>query len=185
MSFNSQRTSHFLPLLAWHGMYNACFGKYSSYHKGTLNCISSFFCTLTYAIIYVLIHHIICWLYLYFLDILYLCKYSCTNILHRRSLCTFYWVRVCLCILIAYSMHHIKPNITYFFSQYLVYLITFGYDIRVLLLLNKYFNYLNMYKSIGFLKCSLVGFTPWQRIQQAVMNHYHPSSPGAGYTVLN
>ena len=47
-------------------------------------------CILTYAIIYVLIHHIIFWLYLYFLNILYFFKYSCTNIFHRRSLCTFY-----------------------------------------------------------------------------------------------
>ena len=29
------------------------------------------------------------WLYLYFLNILYFFKYSCTNIFHRRSLCTF------------------------------------------------------------------------------------------------
>ena len=49
------------------------------------------FCILTYAIIYVLIHHIIFWLYLYFLNILYFFKYSCTNIFHRRSLCTFYY----------------------------------------------------------------------------------------------
>ena len=49
-----------------------------------------FFCILTYAIIYVLIHHIIFWLYLYFLNILYFFKYSCTNIFHRRSLYTFY-----------------------------------------------------------------------------------------------
>ena len=47
-------------------------------------------CVLTYAITYVLIHHIIFWLYLYFLNILYFFKYSCTNIFHRRSLCTFY-----------------------------------------------------------------------------------------------
>ena len=40
--------------------------------------------------LYVLIHHIIFWLYLYFLNILYFFKYSCTNIFHRRSLCTFY-----------------------------------------------------------------------------------------------
>ena len=50
-----------------------------------------FFCILAYAIMYVLIHHIIFWLYLYFLNILYFFKYSCTNILHRRSLCTFYY----------------------------------------------------------------------------------------------
>ena len=49
-----------------------------------------FFCILTYAIIYVLIHHIILGLYFYFLNILYFFKYSCTNIFHRRSLCTFY-----------------------------------------------------------------------------------------------
>ena len=49
-----------------------------------------FFCILAYAIIYVLIHHIIFWLYLYFLNILYFIKYSCTNIFHRRSLCTFW-----------------------------------------------------------------------------------------------
>ena len=30
------------------------------------------------------------WLYLYFLNILFFFKYSCTNIFHRRSLCTFY-----------------------------------------------------------------------------------------------
>ena len=49
-----------------------------------------FFCILAYAIIYVLIHHIIFWLYLYLLNILYFFKYCCTNIFHRRSLCTFY-----------------------------------------------------------------------------------------------
>ena len=48
-----------------------------------------FFCILTYAIIYVLIHNIIFWLHLYFLNILYFFKYSCTNIFHRCSLCTF------------------------------------------------------------------------------------------------
>ena len=32
------------------------------------------------------------WLYLYFLNILYFFKYFCTNIFHRRSLCTFYFV---------------------------------------------------------------------------------------------
>ena len=52
-----------------------------------------FFCILTYAIIYVLIHQIIFWLYLYFLNILYFFKYSCTKIFHRHSLCTFYWER--------------------------------------------------------------------------------------------
>ena len=48
------------------------------------------FFILAYAIMYVLIHHIIFWLYLYFLNILYFFKYSCTKIFHRRSLCTFY-----------------------------------------------------------------------------------------------
>ena len=44
-----------------------------------------------YILTNVLIHHIIFWRYLYFLNILYLFKYSYTNIYHRRSLCTFYW----------------------------------------------------------------------------------------------
>ena len=45
---------------------------------------------LAYAIIYVLIHHIIFWLCLYFLNILYFFKLSCTNNFHKRSLCTFF-----------------------------------------------------------------------------------------------
>ena len=53
----------------------------------------NYFCILTYAIVYVLIHYIIFWLYLYFSNILYFFKYSCSNIFHRRSLCTFY--RIC------------------------------------------------------------------------------------------
>ena len=32
------------------------------------------------------------WLYLYFLNILYFFKYSCTNIFHRRCLCTFHQI---------------------------------------------------------------------------------------------
>ena len=55
-----------------------------------LDSISSFFCISTCAIIYVLIHHIILWLYLYFLNILYFFKYYCTNIFHRHNVCTFY-----------------------------------------------------------------------------------------------
>ena len=54
-----------------------------------------FFCILTYAIIYVFIHHIIFGLYLYFLNILYIFKYPCTNIFHRRSLCTIYSISTC------------------------------------------------------------------------------------------
>ena len=47
------------------------------------------FCILTYAIICLdTSYHF--WLHLYFLNILYFFKYSCTNIFHRRSLCTFY-----------------------------------------------------------------------------------------------
>ena len=56
---------------------------------------------LTYWIVYlhflgILTYAIIClntsyhfWLYLYFSNILYFFKYSCTNIFHRRSRCTF------------------------------------------------------------------------------------------------
>ena len=56
-----------------------------------MDSIYSFFCILTYAIVSVLIHHIIFRLDLYFLSIvLYFFKYPCTNIFHRRSLYTFY-----------------------------------------------------------------------------------------------
>ena len=37
------------------------------------------------------IHNIIYGLDVYFLNIVYFFKYPCTNIFHRRSLCTFYW----------------------------------------------------------------------------------------------
>ena len=61
---------------------------------------------LTYWIVYLIIVHIFFhmqsymswyiisffWLYLYFLIILNFFKYSCTNIFHRRSLCTFYYM---------------------------------------------------------------------------------------------
>ena len=44
-----------------------------------LDSVSSSFCILTYANIYVLIHDTIFWLYLYFLNILYFFTYSWTN----------------------------------------------------------------------------------------------------------
>ena len=53
-----------------------------------LDSISSCFCILTYAILYILIHHIIFWLWFYFWNVLY---FSSTPVFHRRSLCTFYW----------------------------------------------------------------------------------------------
>ena len=49
-----------------------------------------FFCILAHAIIYVLIHHIIFLALSLLLKYYLFFKYSCTNIFHRRSLCTFY-----------------------------------------------------------------------------------------------
>ena len=50
-----------------------------------------FFCTLTCAIVYVLLHHIIFRLYLYLLNhVLTFFKYSCANSFHRRILYTFF-----------------------------------------------------------------------------------------------
>ena len=40
------------------------------------------------------------WFYLYFLNILYFFKYSCTNIFHTHSLCTFYRI----------SQHNFSPQ---------------------------------------------------------------------------
>ena len=79
-----------LPLACWSTFWKSIFKYQLGSRFDILDSISSFFCILTYAIIYVLIHHIIFWLYLYFLNILYFFKYSCTNIFHRRSLCTSY-----------------------------------------------------------------------------------------------
>ena len=61
-------------------------------HPWALACHIFIFCILTYAIVYVLIHHITFRLYFYFLNnVLYFFKYSCTNIFHGRSLYTLYW----------------------------------------------------------------------------------------------
>ena len=78
-----------------------------------------FFCILTYAIIYVLIHHIMFMLYLYFLIILYFFKYFCTNIFHRRSLCTFYYTYIqqayiyaCLpFVILDLGLPHVEKNV--------------------------------------------------------------------------
>ena len=43
------------------------------------------------------------WLYLYFLNILYFFKYSCTNIFHIRSLNTFFWAHKIRSIVIRVS----------------------------------------------------------------------------------
>ena len=75
----------------WSTFWKSSFKHQLGCRSDILDSISSFFCILTYAIKNVLIHHIIFWLYLYLLNILYFVKYSCTNIFHRRSRCTFYW----------------------------------------------------------------------------------------------
>ena len=82
-----------------------CFTLYKYIgNKKKIVLLSSLFCILTYAIIYGLIHHIIFWLYLYFLNIIYFFKYSCTNIFHRRSLCTFYWKQLLEWIMWSHSL---------------------------------------------------------------------------------
>ena len=84
--------NHLLPA-CWSTLWKSIFKHQLGCRFDILNSISYFlFCILTYAIIYVLIHQIIFWLYLNFLNILYLFKFSCTNIFHRRSLCTFYYM---------------------------------------------------------------------------------------------
>ena len=68
----------------------------TSWAVGLTNWIGylHFFCILTFAIIFVLIHHIILTLSLLLIYILYSFKYPCTKIFHRRSLCTFFWLSV-------------------------------------------------------------------------------------------
>ena len=81
-----------LPPAYWSTFWKSIFKQQLGCRFDIMDSISSFLCILTYAIIYVLIHHIIFWLYLYFLNIPYFFKYSCINIPHRRSPCTFYKV---------------------------------------------------------------------------------------------
>ena len=82
-----------LPPACWSTLWKANFKHKLGCRFDILDSISSFFLYFDIAIIYVLIHHILFWLYLYFLNILYFFKYSCINIFHRRSLCTFYSLR--------------------------------------------------------------------------------------------
>ena len=81
-----------LPPACWLTFWKSTFKQQLGCRFDIMDSISSlFFCILTYAIIYVLINHIIFRLYLYYLNIvLYFFKYSCTNIFHRCSLYTFY-----------------------------------------------------------------------------------------------
>ena len=55
-----------LPPACWSTFWKSIFKHQLGCRFEILDSISSFFCILTYAIIYVLIHHIIFWLYLYF-----------------------------------------------------------------------------------------------------------------------
>ena len=73
------------------------FGNLEIYFKHQLSCrfdkpdsISSFFFYICNYICLDTSYNF--WLYLYFLNILYIFKYSCTNIFHRRSLCAFLWI---------------------------------------------------------------------------------------------
>ena len=77
-----------LPPACWSTFWKAIFKQQFGCRLDKIDSISHF---LIYAIIYVLIHHIIFWRYLYFLNIyFYFFKYCGTNIFHRRSSCTFY-----------------------------------------------------------------------------------------------
>ena len=80
-----------LPPACWSTFWKSTFKQQLGCRFDIMDSISSFFCILTYAIVYVLIHHIIFRLYLYILnDLVYFFKYSCTDIFHRRSINTFY-----------------------------------------------------------------------------------------------
>ena len=108
--------NHFPPA-CWSTFWKSIFKHQLGCRFDILDNISSFFCILTYAIIYVLIHHIIFWLYLYFLNILCFFKYSCPNTFHRSSLCTFYMVLLfgCItdwaCLISIMPYEHLQPRI--------------------------------------------------------------------------
>ena len=74
-----------------------CSTFWKSIFKHQLGCRFAILDSISSFVLYFDICNYICldtsyhfWLYLYFLNIIYFFKYSCTNIFHRRSLCTFY-----------------------------------------------------------------------------------------------
>ena len=79
-----------LPPACWSTFWTSTFKQQLGCRFDIMNSISSFCLNFD-------IWNYICldtsydfWLYLYFLNMFYFFKYSCTNILHRRSHCTFY-----------------------------------------------------------------------------------------------
>ena len=82
--------NHLLPA-CWPTFWKSTFKQQLGCRFDIMDHISSLFWILTYAIVYVLIHHIIFRLYLYFLNIvLNFFKYSWTNSFHRLGFYNFY-----------------------------------------------------------------------------------------------
>ena len=109
-----------LPPACWSTFWKSTFKQQLGCRFDIMDNISSFFCILTFAIIYVSLHHIIFRLYLYFLNIvLYFFKYSCTSIFHRHSLYTFYWpfLYSLSCLLNAPNAIEYEYSITVWYSQ--------------------------------------------------------------------
>ena len=73
------RWSNHLPPACGSTFWKSIIKHQFGYRFDILNSISSFCCILTYAIIYVLVHHIIFWLYLYFLNFYFI--FSSTPVL--------------------------------------------------------------------------------------------------------
>ena len=79
--------SNHLPPVCLSTFWKSTFKQQLGCRFDIMDCKSSFFCILTYAIVHVSIHHMIFRLYLYFLNsVLY---YSCPNVFYRHSLYTF------------------------------------------------------------------------------------------------
>ena len=57
-----------LPPVCWSTFWKSTFKQQLGYRFDIIDCKSSFFCILTYAIVHVLIHHMLFRLYLYFLN---------------------------------------------------------------------------------------------------------------------
>ena len=106
-----------------------------------------FFCILTYAIIYVLIHHIMFWLYLYFLNILYQClcrviECVITNICLNISVQYIQWIpSICLQSILMVIFNKLAVWISLSASP--IFLITF---------LKRYSTHLEIKMSSCFLK---------------------------------
>ena len=103
-----------LPPACWSTFWKSIFKQQLGCRFDIMDSISSLFRILTYAIIYVLIHHIIFWLYLYLLDILYFCtpvQTSSIDVVFVLSIIYLYHVLMSFVCTCTYCMYCTESHI--------------------------------------------------------------------------